>query len=534
MATERNNNQVPTLLAKSNAADDATVIVWADPTTRRLLVDVAGGGTSMTDDAAFTPGTTAGTPAFATFDDVAPDSVDEGDGGAIRMSANRNLYVRIRDNAGNERGLNVDANGAIAVTGGGGGTQFADGAARGTATGTIAMVDDGTNIQSLLGDTSGRAFINVSQINGVAPLMGSGATGTGSPRISIATDANVVDTELPAAAALADAASAAPSTSTIGSIPLLMNATTVDRQRAVVNALDSVGTGIAAVGLVGQLDDTATGTVTENQFAPLRISTRRALLVEGVASGTNINVAVNAALPTGSNVIGALSANQSVNVAQINGVTPLMGNGVTGTGSQRVTIASDNTAFAVNATLSAETTKVIGTVNVAAGQSIAVTQATASSLNAQVVGGIAHDAADSGNPVKIGTRVERTAVAEMADADRSDVLSDNFGSIYTSLGNRLTYASIDKTTTASQDVVAAPGAGNHLRIYGYTISNEGTESVTATITSVAVHRTGTDGNIAVHLPGYIDLATNTASTATLSGTSTNGVVIGVWYRTMAD
>lgn len=57
----------------------------------------------------------------------------------------------------------------------------------------------------------------------------------------------------------------------------------------------------------------------------------------------------------------ALPANQSVNEAQINGVTPLMGNGTTGTGSARVTIASDNTAFAVNSTLSAETTKVIGT-----------------------------------------------------------------------------------------------------------------------------------------------------------------------------
>ena len=37
----------------------------------------------------------------------------------------------------------------------------------------------------------------------------------------------------------------------------------------------------------------------------------------------------------------------SVNVAKVNGVTVLMGNGVTGTGSQRVTIASDNTPFAV-------------------------------------------------------------------------------------------------------------------------------------------------------------------------------------------
>jgi hypothetical protein len=42
-------------------------------------------------------------------------------------------------------------------------------------------------------------------------------------------------------------------------------------------------------------------------------------------------------------------ANSAINEAQINGVTPLMGNGVTGTGSQRVTIASDNTAFSVNA-----------------------------------------------------------------------------------------------------------------------------------------------------------------------------------------
>lgn len=40
----------------------------------------------------------------------------------------------------------------------------------------------------------------------------------------------------------------------------------------------------------------------------------------------------------------AAAANWSSNIAQINGVTPLMGNGITGTGSPRVTIASDTTA----------------------------------------------------------------------------------------------------------------------------------------------------------------------------------------------
>jgi hypothetical protein len=40
----------------------------------------------------------------------------------------------------------------------------------------------------------------------------------------------------------------------------------------------------------------------------------------------------------------ALAANQSVNLTQFNGVTPLMNNGVSGTGSQRMNVASDNTA----------------------------------------------------------------------------------------------------------------------------------------------------------------------------------------------
>jgi len=43
----------------------------------------------------------------------------------------------------------------------------------------------------------------------------------------------------------------------------------------------------------------------------------------------------------------SIQSNAAVNVAQINGVTPLMGNGTTGTGSPRVTIASDNTPFNV-------------------------------------------------------------------------------------------------------------------------------------------------------------------------------------------
>lgn len=126
-----------------------------------------------------------------------------------------------------------------------------------------------------------------------------------------------------------------------------------------------------------------------------------------VSIGTNGTVAINAAIPTGANVIGALTANQSVNNTQINGVALLAGNGITGTGSQRVTIASDNTAFPVNATLSAETTKVIGTINIAAAQTLATVTTVSTVTNLSQMGG----AAITMNTGVVGTGVQRVVLA---------------------------------------------------------------------------------------------------------------------------
>ena len=85
-----------------------------------LNVDLTAGGSAMlVDDAAFTPGTSTVQMVGAEFDDTGPDSVDEGDAGAIRMSANRNLYTTIRDAAGNERGVNVNSSSQLLVDGSG-------------------------------------------------------------------------------------------------------------------------------------------------------------------------------------------------------------------------------------------------------------------------------------------------------------------------------------------------------------------------------------------------------------------------------
>lgn len=65
MASERNANQVPSLLLKSNAADNADVIGWADPTTHRLLVDALVSALQLSGNGTISDGaknvTTAGT-----------------------------------------------------------------------------------------------------------------------------------------------------------------------------------------------------------------------------------------------------------------------------------------------------------------------------------------------------------------------------------------------------------------------------------------------------------------------------------------
>lgn len=138
-------------------------------------------------------------------------------------------------------------------------------------------------------------------------------------------------------------------------------------------------------------------TVTDGHTATVGLTSKRAMFTNlQNAAGAETGVAATplqvSLANTGANVNkllvtpDALPANQSVNISQINGVAPLMGNGITGTGSQRVTIASDNTAFAVNATLSAETTKAIGVVRTSDGSGNLLTS-TANALDINVKSG---------------------------------------------------------------------------------------------------------------------------------------------------
>lgn len=62
--------------------------------------------------------------------------------------------TQVVDGSGNVIGSTSNALDVNIKSGASSGTQYADGAARGTATGTLAMGDDGTNIQSIKVDSS--------------------------------------------------------------------------------------------------------------------------------------------------------------------------------------------------------------------------------------------------------------------------------------------------------------------------------------------------------------------------------------------
>lgn len=214
----------------------------------------------------------------------------------------------------------------------GGGTQYTDGGVPPAhPIGNTIEWSDGSNWQTVSTtkplpvtasfSPSGTQDVNVKQISGTAASVNNGTVDAGTQRVTIASDST-------------------------GLIKLATGA----------NTIGAISNTSFAVTNAGTFAVQAVGTLTNNNAAP---STNNIGVLTALA---------NASAPTQTEGdLNLLSTNLTGRIRttmdQIGGVAISVGNGTAGTGVQRVTIASDNTAFSVNATLSAETTKVIGTVN---------------------------------------------------------------------------------------------------------------------------------------------------------------------------
>lgn len=236
--------------------------------------------------------------------------------------------------------------------------------------------------------------------------------------------------------------------------------------------------------------------------------------VQGIASMTKLLVTPDSI---------ALPANQSVNVSQINAVTPLMGNGSTGTGSQRVTIASDNTAFSVNATLSAETTKVIGTVN--QGTSPWVVSGTVSlpAAGTSVVGSVAAGTA-AATSVLDGS-IYNSTTPTLTNGQQAASQADTTGARRVSTeGGKATYSAgigNGSLAAATTDVVTITGsASKTIRVTRISVSGTATAAAGVDI-QIIKRSTANSGGTSAAITIAPHDSTNAAASATLLNYSAN-------------
>lgn len=161
-----------------------------------------GGGSSggQTDEATFTYGTTTYTPIGGVFNNSIV-SLTSGQGGALALTADRNAFVNLNKYAGTALGAPSNygtSPGAVAVAGVNAsvttwaGTALGAMANYGTSPGAVAVPGTNAFITNTVTVSATNLSTNLAQVNGVTVLTGTGATGTGSQRMTVAQDVNTI------------------------------------------------------------------------------------------------------------------------------------------------------------------------------------------------------------------------------------------------------------------------------------------------------------------------------------------------------
>jgi hypothetical protein len=280
----------------------------------------AAGGTSSTDDSAFTAGAGAGTPAmgFATV-----DTVDAGDVGVLAMDTSRRLLVSIEaDNAGI-----------------GGGVQYTEGDTDATITGTAFLWEDAADTLRAVsaakplpvGDAGGSLTVDNADMVTVA-----GAVSGSEMQVDVVAPLPAGDNNI----GNVDVVSG-----TITAVTDITNAVSVDDNGGslTVDNADMSTVAGAVAGSEMQVDvvaplpagdnnignvDIVSGTVTavtditnvvsvDDNGGSLTVDNADMSTVAGAVSGSEMQVDVVAPLPVGANAIGKLAANSGVDIGDV-------------------------------------------------------------------------------------------------------------------------------------------------------------------------------------------------------------------------
>jgi len=481
-------------LATSAKQDTQITAEQAIQTSVELIDDAI-----KADDAAFTPATTKVMMAGFEFDDTSPDSVDEGDAGAARMSSRREVYMQIRDAAGNERGVNVNASNQLAVAGPvtNAGTFVVQ--ENGSALTALQLIDDGvftddTSTHST-GSTKGYgimavatptdAAVDANDIGMVAMTTSRqlkvDASGVAVPVTdnsgSLTVDAPV---GTPVFVRLSDGSSAISTLPvSLASVPshAVTNAGTFavqDSEKLADNAGFTDGT--TKVMPTGYIYDEVAGTaLTENDIAAARINVNRAqvsTIEDGTTRGRYATVTASNALKVdASGVAVPVTDNSSSLSVDWNGTQPVTGSG-NATGALRVELANNGTGLI-------STVSTVTTVSTLSNTTQLTPGTAASNL------GKAEDAGHTTGDTGVGALFVRndTLTAQTnTDADYGFPAIGSAGEVVVSHAPITGYVSGKTSTTGTtvQSILSAPGASTYLYVTDVDLSNTG--STTSLVT----------------------------------------------------
>jgi hypothetical protein len=469
------NNRALHVNVRDSAGNEATL------TGNSLNVNVtngAAGGTSMADKAAFTVGTTNGTPAFGLVRTDVPDLVVDATGASLASTLRRGLHVNLRSQVGAELlGQKTMAGSlpvAIASDQGNlpinnvqiGGVNISTGSGvMGTGVQRVAIASDNDPVP--IKSTAANAKVDIGLINAVTPLMGSGIMGTGSLRVTIASDNDPVTVKQATAANLLATVTQGPQ----GTIAASWRVQVTDLTNT-MPTMDAVG----RKGFVAVTDGTNTAAVK--------------------AASTN-------AAATDPSLVVAISPNNNGSKTSANSIP--------------VVIASDQAA-------------------------ITVAQATAANLKATVIaaGDVAHDSPDSGNPVKVGAKAYTSSITSVANADRVDLIADKQGALIVVPNKPREFIRTQTTTitasTTETTIITAGGAGVFNDIISLTITNSSATATLVTLkdatagTTRAVYSIAANGGITIPFPTPLAQQAVANSNWTLTcGTSVSSIIASAVY-----
>lgn len=391
-----------------------------------------------------------------------------GDSSRAATPANITMTVGVCDPTSPQRCAKPDANGALPVTFSGGGGSSAVSIANGADV-TQGAIADSVWAGSGSGTSIAIQKYSAGKIEAVRSLL------AGTLTVSLPSGASTAAKQ----PALGTAGTAS---ADVISVQGISGGTNLNVNCA-AGCTSGTAQGASTSGVTGGLSfgsvTTAAPSYSNATVNGLSLTTGGALRTEASqATAANLNATVvgtgtfatQATLQAGSALVGKVGFDQTtpgttnaVSLAQVGATSVSTGNGTAGAGAQRVTIASDNTAFSVNATLQTQTdTVMIGGVNIKEiGATTALTGGVAGSLG---VGGLAaNNAAASGNPIQqscIAISAEATVATAAQNASCvTDLAHKQIVLPYANPENFVSGTTAAMTGTTSTSLVAAPASG---------------------------------------------------------------------------